>query len=93
MHMTLMMLKKDNDQLREGLSFVLSGGDPTALKSQLDNNEFWASMGKASSQNTNAFKSPKLNEYLFDEGPVEEEFQKFDADKQHNTEKPLRKQN
>ena len=47
--MTLMMLKKDNDKLREGLSFVLSGGDPTTLKSQLDNNDLWASMGKVSS--------------------------------------------
>ena len=87
-----MMLKKDNDSLREGLSHVLNGGDPSALKNQLNNNnDLWGSIGKASSNNTQ-FKSPKLNEYLFDQDNMDEnEFQKFDHDKTVHTEKPLRK--
>ena len=53
--MALMMLKKDNDQLREGLNFVIQGGSPSQLQHLA--NDISGSFNRGSDMSL--FKSPK----------------------------------
>lgn len=60
------MLKKDNDELRYGLNYVMKGGDPRALMQSAN-----VSPGSAGvDSDLERFKTPALNTYLFDDEDI-----------------------
>ena len=64
----LVILKNDNDQLREGLQYVISGGSPVKVAEHFQNRENESLQEKQTPflPNTKG-KTPQSNLYLFDE--------------------------